>query len=171
MNMLDMKRVARWCAYALSGTLGLTQALPLLAQVGADDPDWQESTPPTAPTFSADKLLPLDMPRYVTLKIGIDPTTLTITPDGIVRYVVVMRNASGSVNAMFEGIRCATSEVKTYARANDTGVWSMVAEPKWRNFTDNRPSNHAWIFARQAACDGRTTAGHSAADIIKALKK
>jgi hypothetical protein len=171
MNMFDQQRIARRCVYALSGVLGLTLALPLLAQVGPDDPDWKESNAPTPPTFSADKLLPLNMPRYVTLNVGIDPTTLTITPDGIVRYVVVTRNASGSVNAMFEGIRCATSEVKTYAHASGTGVWSMVAEPKWRDFTDNLPSNHAWVFARQAACDGRSTAGSSTAGIIKALKK
>lgn len=170
--MFDKKRAARWCVYALPGVLGLTLALPLLAQVGPDDPDWKESNAPTPPTFNTDKLLPLDMPPYVTLKVGVDPATLTITPDGIVRYVVVTRNASGAVNAMFEGIRCATGEVKTYARANGTaGAWSMVAEPKWRDFTDNLPSKHAWVFARQAACDGRTTTGSSTADIIKALKK
>jgi hypothetical protein len=171
MNMFDKNRVTRWCARALPGVLALTLGVPLQAQVGPDDPDWKESNAPTPPTFSVDKLLPLDMPPYVTLKVGIDPATLTITPDGIVRYVVVTRNASGSVNAMYEGIRCATGEVKTYARASSAGTWSMVAEPTWRDFTGNLPSKHAWVFARQAACDGRATAASSTADIVKALKK
>ncbi|MDR3367999.1 CNP1-like family protein [Rhodoferax sp.] len=169
--MLDKRRIARWCAHTLLGTLALVLTMPIQAQVGPDDPDWKESNAPTPPAFNADKLLPLDMPPYVTLKVGIDPATLAITPDGIVRYVVVTRNTSGSVNAMYEGIRCATGEVKTYARASGTGVWSMVAEPTWRDFTDNLPSKHAWVFARQAACDGRATAASSTADIIKALKK
>ena len=169
--MFDKNRVAGWCAHALLGALALALAVPLQAQVGPEDPDWKESTAPTPPAFSADKLLPLEMPPYVTLKFGIDPTTLSVTPDGIVRYVVVTHNSSGSVTAMYEGIRCARGEVKTYARANDSGAWSIIAAPKWRDFTDNLPSKHAWVFARQAACDGRAAAASSTADIIKALKK
>jgi hypothetical protein len=171
MNMFDKNRGVRWCLYALPGAFILTLASPLQAQVETDNPDWKESNAPTPPVFSAEKLIPLDMPPYVTLKVGIDPATLTITPDGIVRYVVVTRNVSGSVNAMYEGIRCATGEVKTYARASGTGAWSMVAEPMWRDFTGNLPSKHAWVFARQGACDGRATTASSTADIIKALKK
>jgi len=171
MNMFDKNRVARWCAPALLGLLALTLTTRIQAQIAPDDPDWKESEAPPAPAFSTDKLLPLEMPPYVSVKFGIDPATLTIASDGIVRYVVVARNTSGSVNAMYEGIRCATGEVKTYARASDTGVWSTVAEPKWRGLTDNLPSKHAWAFARQAACDGRAAAASNTADIIKALKK
>lgn len=169
--MLDNNRTLRWCAPALLGVLALTLATHVHAQVGPDDPDWKESEAPTPPAFSVDKLLPLEMPPYVSVKFGIDPATLAISPDGIVRYVVVARNAGGSVNAMFEGIRCATGEVKTYARASGTGSWSIVTEPKWRGLTDNLPSKHAWVFARQAACDGRAIAASTPGDIVRALKK
>jgi hypothetical protein len=136
-----------------------------------DDPDWKETDVPTPPAFSTDKLLALDMPPYVTLQFGIDPATLAITADGIVRYVVVARNASGSITAMFEGIRCATGEAKTYARAGNSGSWTMVKEPLWRGLDDNQPSKHALAFARQGACDGRAAAATSTADIIRAMKK
>jgi len=169
--MLEKNRTMRWCAPALLGALALTLATHLYAQVGPDDPDWKESEAPTPPAFSVDKLLPLAMPPYVSLSFGIDPATLAISPDGIVRYVVVARNAGGSVNAMYEGIRCATGEVKTYARASGNGPWSIVAEPQWRGLTDNLPSKHAWVFARQAACDGRATTASNTGDIIRALKK
>jgi hypothetical protein len=135
------------------------------------DPDWKEAEAPAPPTFSSTQLLPIEMPSYVSLKFGVDPATLTITPDGIVRYVMVATNASGSVNAMFEGIRCATGEVKTYARSNSSGVWTNLNEPQWRNLTDNLPSKHALALARQGACEGRSVAANSAADIVKALKK
>ncbi|MDD4944117.1 MAG: CNP1-like family protein, partial [Rhodoferax sp.] len=88
----------------------------VLAQVAALDPDWQESEAAAPPAFSAAHLVAIDMPHYVSLKFGVDPATLSITPDGIVRYVMVAQNATGSVNAMYEGIRCATGQVKTYAR-------------------------------------------------------
>jgi hypothetical protein len=135
------------------------------------DPDWKEAEAPTPPSFSSTQLLPVEMPNYVSLTFGVDPATLTITSDGIVRYVMVAVNASGSVNAMFEGIRCATGEVKTYARSNATRVWTNVKDPQWRNLTDNLPSKHALALARQGACDGRSTPASSTADIIKALKK
>lgn len=149
--------------------LGL--ATGVRAQLTVQDPDWQETEAPAPPAFSLDNLLPLDMPSYVTLKFGIDPATLVISPDGIVRYVVVAHNTSGSITAMHEGIRCATGEVKTYARASASQVWSVVKEPQWRSLNDNQPSRHALVFARQAACEGRAVAARSAADIIRAMKK
>ncbi len=146
-------------------------ALSAQAQGLVDDPDWQETEVPAPPAFSKDHLIAVEMPHYVTLKFGVDPATLAITTDGIVRYVMVATNASGSVNAMYEGIRCATGEVKTYARATSSGAWSVIKEPQWRDLSDNLPSKHAIAFARQGACDGRAAAASSVADIIKNMKR
>lgn len=152
--------------FVVAGSMAAQAAMPEL------DPDWKEADVPPPPAFSTSQLLPIEMPSYVSLKFGVDPATLSITPDGIVRYVMVATNASGSVNGMYEGIRCATGEVKTYARSNNTsGVWTHVKEPPWRNLTDNLPSKHALAMARQGACDGRAAAASSTADIIKALKR
>jgi hypothetical protein len=71
---------------------------------------------------------------------------------------------------MFEGIRCATGEVQTYARTNASGAWANVKEPQWHNLTDNLPSKHALALATQGACDGRSAPASSTA-IITALKK
>ncbi len=152
-------------SFVMVSSMAAQAAMPEL------DPDWKEADVPTPPAFSTSQLLPIEMPSYVSLKFGVDPATLSITPDGIVRYVMVATNASGSVNAMYEGIRCATGEVKTYARSNASGVWTPVKEPPWRNLTDNLPSKHALALARQGACDGRAAAASSTADIIKALKR
>jgi hypothetical protein len=158
-------RAKQW---ALLGLLVATFGVQ--AQGVIVDPDWKESEAPPAPTFNKDKLLALDMPKYVSLRFGIDPNTITITADGIVRYVVVSTNTSGSVNAIYEGIRCDLGEVKTYARTNSSGQWTAVKDPKWLALNDNHPSKHALAFARQGACDSRSTAASSVADIIKAMK-
>ncbi|MBA3057122.1 MAG: CNP1-like family protein [Gammaproteobacteria bacterium] len=139
------------------------------AQV-VDKPDWTESEAPPPPAFNPDRLVPVDMPSYVTLRFGVDPATLAITPDGIVRYVMVAKNATGSISAMYEGIRCASGEVKTYARYSTIGRWSAVKEPQWQALNDNQPSRHAMALARQGACDGRAMPARSAADIVRALK-
>jgi hypothetical protein len=150
--------------------LGLTCcALGAQAQGPADDPDWKETDVPPPPKFDANQRVSIDMPPYVSMKFGIDPTTLAITPDGIVRYVMVAVSPSGAVNAFYEGIRCATGEVKSYARANASGVWTLVKEPEWRRLNDKQPSKHALALAQQGACDGNASA-RSAADILRKLR-
>jgi hypothetical protein len=144
-------------------------ALAAQAQGPADNPDWQETELPAPPKFDTKQLVSIDMPLYVSMKFGIDPATLAVTADGIVRYVMVAVSPSGSVNAFYEGIRCATGEVKSYARANASGAWTLVKEPKWRRLNDKQPSKHALALARQGACEGNVVAG-SAADVLRKLK-
>jgi hypothetical protein len=147
--------------------------LPLItclvhSQNSLDNLDWVEEKEPPSPAFSLSKVLPLDMPHFVTVKVGIDPNTIQVGQDGVVRYVVVMTNTTGTSNAVYEGIRCLTGEVKTYARAGSSGTWSTVSSPIWRDVMDNMGSQHARVFARQAACDVRVAV--KASDIIKFLQ-
>ena len=93
-----------------------------------------------------------------------------ITSDGIVRYVVVAQSPSGTVYATYEGIRCLTAEVKVYARYTSSKVWSMISKPEWKSLRDNQPSPHALAFARQGACDGRSTAMSTPQAIVDKLK-
>jgi hypothetical protein len=145
------------CTFGLAG-----------AQNNPDNLDWVEQSVPPPPAFSVERLMPLDMPPYVSVSVGIDPQTLNVGEDGVVRYVVVMRNSSGTVHAAYEGIRCFTRDFKTYARWTSQGTWSLVSKPEWRALNDNMPSRHAMAFARQGACDG--AAANSVATIQKAMK-
>lgn len=120
---------------------------------GVDNLDWAEEAVPPPPAFSKDRTIALDMPSYVSVKVGIDPQTIVVGSDGVVRYVAVMTNASGTMNASFEGIRCASDQFKTYARYTASGAWSVVSDPQWRDMSDNLPSKHTQVFARQAACE------------------
>ncbi len=152
------------CCLALSACAALAQT-PALTQ------EWTEDKAMKPPAYSADKLLPIEMPAYVTLKVGVDPATISVGADDVVRYVVVMRNASGSINAAFEGIKCTDGEVKTYARASGAGsAWVSLEQPEWKSMTDNLPSRHAYAIAKQGACNGRT-AGGKPQDIIRTLQR
>ena len=139
------------------------------AQFSDLDPDWKENQAPTPPAFSADRLIEIDVAKFSILRFGIDPHTISLTPDGVVRYVVVMRNASGSTNASYEGILCTKGEVKTDARADVNGKWTTVQNSEWTPMSDNLPSRHAYAIAKQGGCDGRTSAKRE--DTIRALKR
>jgi hypothetical protein len=155
-------------ALALSTQAGLAQSNIPNTGNGPDNPDWVEEAVETPPAFSTKHLIQIDMPVYATTKAGFDPDTLVVGADGVVRYVMVLGNASGTINAVFEGIRCTTDEVKTYARFGTSGKWSMVQNPAWKAMTDNMPSKHALSFARQGACVNY--ASTSKAEVLAALK-
>lgn len=128
------------------------------AQLAEQDPDWKEAPVPPAPAFAKSRLVMLDLGPHQALKFGVDPATVVVSKDGVVRYVVVASSASGATNAMYEGIRCATGEFKTYARATTTGQWNMVQDPQWVSLYANTPSRHALALAEQGVCNGRTPA-------------
>ena len=135
-----------------------------------ENPDWKEIDVPPPPSFNKDKLIPIEMPAYVALRFGVDPATLTVTNDGVVRYVMVASGSGGSVNAMYEGIRCASGEFKTYARISSSGQWVPLKDPQWRPLNDNNTSKHALALARQGACDGRSAVARTVQVIVSTLQ-
>ena len=141
------------------------------SQMADLDPDWKELEVPPPAKFSIERMVPIDMPRYVSVKVGVDPDSLSIGADGIVRYVMIALSSGGNVNAMYEGIWCLKGEVKTYARLGRDGKWDPVNDAQWSPLNGNQRSMHALAFARQGACDGRATAARSPQDILRMLRQ
>jgi CNP1-like family len=136
---------------------------------GLDNPDWVEAPVPPAPALSQEPLLALTMPHHITSKVSVDPASIAVGSDGVVRYVVVMRNDSGFLGAVYEGIRCVSDEVKTYARMNSAGVWNPVTDPQWKPLSDITPARLSFVFARQGGCQNRLAT--SPREIIQALRQ
>ena len=149
----------------------LSSTTVVFAQLTDLDPDWKERDARPPATFRTDKLVPVDMPRYVSVQVGIDPDSMTIGDDGIVRYVVVATSSSGNINAAFEGIWCRTGQVKVYAHAGNDKVWDDAIAPQWTALSGNQRSMHALALARQGVCEGRSAAAHSVPGIIRKLKQ
>lgn len=131
-----------------------------MAQLEPDNPDWKESAVPPPPAFSTDKLVPFEVLAGSELSFGVDPATLSVSrEDGIVRYVMVATSRSGARNVVYEGIRCAKGEVRTYAR-NVDGKWSAATgtASEWRSLFLGAATRPALNFARAGACDNATVA-------------
>jgi hypothetical protein len=164
---MSIKLIAR-TAYASALALSAACSMAQSGGNGADNLDWAEEPVPAPPAFSAGRMIQLEMPRYISVKVGVDPDTIVVGGDGVVRYVIAMVSTSGSTSAVYEGIRCITSEVKTYARFNSDGVWTMLKEPAWKALNESNPSQHAKAFARQGGCQGRLAT--SKQEILTGLK-
>ncbi len=133
-----------------------------------DNPDWKESDAPPPPAFNLDRLVAVEAPAHMALRYGVDPATIAITGDGVVRYVIVASSPRGAVNAFYEGVRCATSEMKTYARYTGD-AWHPVADPEWKRLRD-MTSPHTAELANQALCRGRAPRA-SVGDMVRQLKQ
>ncbi|MEO8014901.1 CNP1-like family protein [Polaromonas sp.] len=148
--------------------LGLTT--PAWSQFDVDEPDWKESDLPPPPAFDVGKLVALEVSPNSSLVYGVDPASISITrSDGVVRYVMVATSASGVRNVMYEGIRCATGEFKTYARYSSDGKWTSVSNPEWRPMFGNMPSKHPLRLAKAGACDNAAPAT-SVKEMVSRLK-
>ena len=152
---------------ALACLLGLS--LTAWAQRDVDALDWKEADVPPPPAFDAGKLLTFDVSTVSSLVFGVDPVTLSISGDGVVRYVMVASRAGGARNVFYEGLRCATGEYKTYARYTSEGTWNKVSNAEWRSVFGNMPSKHALQFARAGACNNAAPAS-SVGEIVRQLK-
>ncbi|MGV3727374.1 MAG: CNP1-like family protein [Hydrogenophaga sp.] len=132
------------------------------SQAQLRDPDsepWREaaSTPPAS--FKTDQLQTFDVAQGAALTYGIDPQTLSVGADGVVRYVLVAKSGSGALNVLYQGIRCETAEVKTYGRWDNQTSWNTSAKDAWQALSFRGPSRPAMMLARGGVCEGRTITG------------
>jgi CNP1-like family len=139
------------------------------AQLAADQPGWKELDVPPAPVFDVARLVGIDGPADSALKFGVDPNTISIAPEGVVRYVVVATSRSGATNAMYEGVRCATGEFRVYARHNPSGGWANTTATDWKSLYATAPSRHTLAIARAGVCKGNAP-NTSVEQIVRDLK-
>lgn len=69
------------------------------------------------------------------LDMFIDERSLMVGDDGVVRYVLVLRSPSGAENVFFEGIRCATRELRSYAYGSSRSTWQST-DTAWTPIQD-----------------------------------
>ena len=103
----------------------------------------EETVPPPRYPRAGD-LVPVDVPGPSGVRFFVDPTTLSVGRDHVVRYVLVGRSASGVDNVTFEGLRCAPPEFRLYALGRSDGTWGGSAGP-WqpRRAADVSPARRA----------------------------
>ncbi len=147
-------------------------ATPAFAQYAdLDRADWKEDVAPPPPAYSTQRLIDIDMPRGSSVRMGIDPATITINHQtGIVRYVAVARGPS-AVNATYEGIRCATGEYRVYARQVQGGDWSPNTDERWLSMRGQTAVmvQHPGRLAQGGLCIGTGTR-QTVPEMVRELK-
>lgn len=69
---------------------------------------------------------------------AVDGKNLSVGDDGVVRYTLVISAKNGNArNVRVEGIRCGTTEYKTYAYGTDQGTLKPARRPEWTPIRDH----------------------------------
>lgn len=139
-----MKRIALAAACAAAASSVLLAGCGSSAPTNKDDSaftylldrkgTWQENKVESLPALpqASTQLLPFDVSNNTQLKFAIDPASLTVGSDGVVRYAIVITSPGGARNINYEGIRCDTYEWRLYASLNaDHNGWDQTVANDW----------------------------------------
>jgi hypothetical protein len=89
----------------------------------------------------------------------IDPPSLAIGADGVVRYTLVTRTAGGATNITFEGIRCDGRRHKHYAVGEAGGAWAAARNPHWRRIEFQDADQQRLALVDNYLCQGNVPRG------------
>ena len=104
-----------------------------------------------------DNLLPFEASAASPHKYYIDPKSLSVGQDGVVRYTLVVRTGGGATNITYEGIRCDLRQVKIYASGGPDGTWARAREPRWTRIVARQVDIHHAVLFRDYFCFGKSS--------------
>lgn len=129
--------------------------------------EWKEGEVPPPPALRADNRIPVDVPGSFDLRYGIDPASVGVGQDAVVRFVVVATSRSGALNATYEGVRCDRGEYRVYARSS--GQDWHAADAEWKPMDGGSQARQALAIAKAGVCRGNAPNG-SVSQILRDLR-
>jgi hypothetical protein len=123
------------------------------------DKPWQENTVQLPPPPAFDQLLPFYVSATATQSFALDPKSLSVGSDGVVRYTLVSTSEAGTKNISYEGIRCQTRERKSYAFGHSDGSWVRAHNSKWEPIYSNGANSQHAALANEYFCDAGAVLG------------
>ena len=115
-------------------------------------------------------LLPFFVSAATDNRFFIDAKSIAVGKDGVVRYTLVVKSASGAVNVSFEGMRCATGQVKAYAFGRGDGTWFAARHPDWRTIVYKDRNRQHHVLFDDFFCPGGIAVG-SPKEAVEALRR
>jgi len=127
--------------------------------------DWKEGEVKLPAFFKGDDLIEFQVARTTSLRFYIDPASLSVGADGVVRYTLVARSPSGAENVSYEGLHCKTSSHRIYALGQGNGTWKQVT-------ADWKPASTLWarVLRREFFCPSQLSI-FSTAEGLDALRR
>jgi hypothetical protein len=138
-----------------------------------DEGPWKESQIALPPYPRDQDLIRFELTGQTTNRFYIDGPSLTVDPDKVVRFALVIKSLDQASTATYAGVNCTTGEWKEYAYGRDGQRWEAIKEPEWRAIHDQRINNYQHTLATEFLCTGgafRSGPAGSAKLIVRNLK-
>lgn len=117
-----------------------------------------------------DTWIPFETTAVTKNRFFIDRESLQVTEERTIRYALIIESPSGVRNVSYEGMRCSSAEIKTYAWGTSEGKWYAAKDAQWQPIrVDRINGQHITLYERyfcQAATGMRT-----AADIVRVMQQ
>ena len=109
--------------------------------------------PPQAPRvpISTD-LVPIEWSHAEGDTAAVDRASVSVDPDDVVRYVLIMIGADGKRQVTFEGIRCDPNEWRVYAFGRSEGGWVPNHTGRWQPAYEAGPGAPRHVLAKDFFC-------------------
>jgi hypothetical protein len=148
---------------------------PYASSANTDDADTdalKAESPVVLPApFQKNNLLSFYVSPTTTLDFAVDAKSVSVTEEGIVRFVLVVTSQSGASNISYEGIRCSTGERKLYAVGQTNGSWTAARRDVWETIIDRGINRQHAALAKDYFCETGMVAGKAEVIVDRLRKK
>lgn len=115
---------------------------------------WQEAEVKFPPPPARDSLVALDGEGIISnYEYFVDPASITLGNDQVMRYVVVLESDTGGSATYYEGMRCDTREAKSYGYVTRQGAFKPLASSRWMRLRTSGPYVYRYVLASLYMCD------------------
>lgn len=133
------------------------------------EPEKKPERPLVLPPYpDSDKLIQVDLKlRDFPFTFWIDPASLDVDEEGVIRYTAVLRSASGAENVVYEGIRCTRRQYRRYAYGAQ-GRFHLVGKSQWQFLRPVSQDRYRATLIDEYFCP--LPSGDTRAQILRKLK-
>ena len=124
--------------------------------------------PPAYPKDS--KLTEFTLRGQTANRFFIDPTTLSLEKDRIIRFAMVIKSPTGETNVRYAGLRCSKREWKDYAFGRADGTWAKDEDAEWQPIQELIWNNYQRTLYKDYFCVGGVLGTKPAGDASKLVK-
>lgn len=135
----------------------------------AEEKPWEEQKSQLPPPPKQENVVRLNVQGPSSFEFFVDLASVSVGKDGVVRYTLTARSASGAENVSFEGIRCKERERKLYAFGRSDGIWSPARNPQWGPISSLQANRQHAALSDDYFCPARQIVRNAqeARDVLK----
>jgi hypothetical protein len=143
---MRLSESVRW-GFSIALAVFSVQALAVDFDSEFDEKPWAELEVQLPAFPEQENLIPFQVGSISDTKYMIDGNSLSVGPDGVVRYTLLVISPSGARNISYEGLRCATAERRLYAFGRPDKTWSKARSNQWVRVLGSSNNHHVELYS------------------------